>query len=192
MDSFHATQRLCLVTGFALSCVQTGWADPPHGETGQTWFSKADHTTIPLERRSRRKWGNPVIADLDRDGYLDVLLTEHAKCARLFWNNAGVCCGSAGVASFFLSLHDLTGRPEYLDFARKMNRDTMSRATRIELEDGRIGLKWTHAEHRVQPDLLQAQTGCMQGAAGIGLWLLRLDAHQTGRPFGLSLPDSPF
>ncbi|UCD75876.1 MAG: hypothetical protein JSV91_02945 [Phycisphaerales bacterium] len=109
-----------------------------------------------------------------------------------FWNNAGACCGSAGVASFFLSLHETTGRPEYLDFARKMNGDIMSRATRVELEDGRIALKWIHAEHRIQPDLLQAQTGYMQGAAGIGLWLLQLDAHETGRPFGLSFPDSPF
>src|SRR5262249_19136246 len=37
-----------------------------------------------------------------------------------FWNNVGQCCGSAGVAAFFLDLHDLTGEPGYLAFARKV------------------------------------------------------------------------
>ena len=38
------------------------------------------------------------------------------------------------------------------------------------------GLKWIQAEHRLHPDRLTAQTGLMQGAAGVGLTLLRLDA----------------
>ena len=42
-----------------------------------------------FEDRSRRKFGNPVIADLDQDGYLDILLTEHARRVELYWNNAG-------------------------------------------------------------------------------------------------------
>ena len=42
-----------------------------------------------FEDRSRRKFGNPVIADLDQDGYLDILLTEHARRVEVYWNNAG-------------------------------------------------------------------------------------------------------
>ena len=42
----------------------------------------------------------------------------------------------------------------------------------------RKGLRWVQAEHRVRPELLVAQTGYMQGAAGIGMWLLRLDAAE--------------
>jgi hypothetical protein len=37
-----------------------------------------------------------------------------------FWNNVGQCCGSAGVAEFFLSLHRITEKQEYLDFARRL------------------------------------------------------------------------
>ncbi|WP_271784138.1 CRTAC1 family protein [Aquimarina algiphila] len=45
--------------------------------------------TIPLEERSRRKFDNAVIADLDQDGYLDLLLTEHSRRVEPFWNNKG-------------------------------------------------------------------------------------------------------
>ena len=45
--------------------------------------------TVLFEDRSRRKFGNPVIADLDQDGYLDILLTEHARRVEVYWNNAG-------------------------------------------------------------------------------------------------------
>lgn len=54
------------------------------------------------------------------------------------------------------------------------------------------GLKWIQAEHRVRPDFLVAQTGLMQGAAGIGLWLLKLDAFEKGKKEKISSPDSPF
>ena len=54
------------------------------------------------------------------------------------------------------------------------------------------GLRWIQAEHRTRPDFLQAQTGLMQGAAGIGLWLLNLDAYGQKRKPGFVLPDSPF
>lgn len=52
-------------------------------------FSVAKKNVIDFEDISRRKWGNPVIADLDRDGYLDLILTEHAKHAQVFWNDDG-------------------------------------------------------------------------------------------------------
>ncbi|XMO85886.1 CRTAC1 family protein [Algibacter sp. AS12] len=49
-----------------------------------------DSEIIPLENRNRRKFDNAVIADLDQDGYLDLLLTEHSRRVELFWNNKGV------------------------------------------------------------------------------------------------------
>ncbi|QQY83302.1 CRTAC1 family protein [Tamlana sp. s12] len=45
---------------------------------------------IPLENRSRRKFDNAVVADLDQDGFLDLLLTEHSRRVEVFWNNKGV------------------------------------------------------------------------------------------------------
>jgi lantibiotic modifying enzyme len=104
-----------------------------------------------------------------------------------FWNNVGQCCGSAGVAEFFLALHRTSRRPDYLAFARRLTDNLLARG----MQDG-SGLRWTHAEHRVRPELLQAQTGFMQGAAGIGTWLLHLDGFEQGRKPLLRLPDSPY
>jgi len=54
------------------------------------------------------------------------------------------------------------------------------------------GIFWIQAEHRTRPEYLQAQTGLMQGAAGIGLWLLRYDAFLNDRVPQIILPDTPF
>ncbi len=104
-----------------------------------------------------------------------------------FWNNVGQCCGSAGVAEFFLSLHRIMGKQEYLDFARRLTSDLLKRGTRDE-----FGLRWVQAEHRTQPKLLYAQTNLMQGAAGIGLYLLHLDACEQGKRHRIVLPDCPY
>lgn len=110
------------------------------------------------------------------------------KQAPGFWNNLGQCCGSAGVADFFLDLGKLTGDAAYAAFARRVVRNLLDRATAT--PGG--GLKWVHAEHRVRPDYAYAQTGYMQGAAGIGMLLLRMDAEAKGREWRFRLPDSPF
>lgn len=104
-----------------------------------------------------------------------------------FWDNAGQCCGSAGVAEFFLDLHRQTKDPRYLAFARRMTDDLLRRATRDEK-----GTRWRSAEHRVKPDLITTQTGYMQGAAGIGMWLLHIDGFDRGQANRIVLPDSPF
>jgi len=104
-----------------------------------------------------------------------------------FWNNVGQCCGSAGVAELFLYLHRMTKKQEYLDFARRLTSDLLKKSTQDE-----TGLRWIHAEHRTRPDLLLAQTNLMQGAAGIGLWLLHLDYFEQGRKQRIVLPDCPF
>jgi lantibiotic modifying enzyme len=104
-----------------------------------------------------------------------------------FWNNVGVCCGSAGVAEFFLSLYRITHKQEYLDFAGRLTDQIMKKATLDE-----SGMRWIQAEHRSRPDFLQAQTNLMQGAAGIGLWLLHWMEHKRGEEPLIVLPDNPF
>lgn len=104
-----------------------------------------------------------------------------------FWNNVGPCCGSAGVAEFFLDLFIVTHEQSYLDFSKQVTENLMEQAT---VDD--YGIKWIQAENRKSPEQLEAQTGLMQGAAGIGLWLLHLDEYESGRPFTISLPDNPF
>jgi lantibiotic modifying enzyme len=104
-----------------------------------------------------------------------------------FWNNVGQCCGSAGVADFFLAVHQTTHDTRDLAFARRVLDDVLARAAR----DG-AGLKWLQAEHRTQPGLIVAQTGYMQGAAGIGAALLHLHRADQGHPGAIRFPDSPF
>ena len=104
-----------------------------------------------------------------------------------FWNNVSQCCGSAGVGQFMLDLHTVTRDPKYLAFAQKMTADLLARATRDD-----TGTRWVQAEHRVRPEQLVAQTGYMQGAAGIGSWLLRLDGQQRKRAAFIRFPDTPW
>ncbi len=104
-----------------------------------------------------------------------------------FWNNVSMCCGSASIAFYFLDLHELFGEKAYLDFSMEVTKNLIRRGTR----EG-DGMKWVQAEHRRRPEFLQAQTGYMQGAAGIGMWFLRLDAFQKKSRLFITLPDNPF
>lgn len=104
-----------------------------------------------------------------------------------YWNNISQCCGNAGVGEFFLSLHRIWPDRGYLDVARAAADDILDRAT-----EAGTGLKWVQAEHRVRPELLVAQTGRMQGAAGVGSFFLSLDAFAAGRSPRVTLPDSPW
>ena len=104
-----------------------------------------------------------------------------------FWNNISQCCGNIGVAQFFLDLHRTFGDEKALAFARRHLADTLRKATEV---DG--GLKWIQAENRTQPENLVAQTGFMQGAAGVGTFLLHLDAFEQKRAPAIVFPDSPF
>ena len=104
-----------------------------------------------------------------------------------YWNNFGYCCGDAGMARFFLDLYRLDEKPEQIAFARK-EADFLIRSA--EPSDG--GLKWTFAENRVSPKEVKAQTGLMQGAAGIGLTLLWLDAFDQKRDALVRMPDAPW
>jgi lantibiotic modifying enzyme len=104
-----------------------------------------------------------------------------------FWDNVGQCCGSAGVADFFLGLHALTGEPGHLRFALTVLDDILDRAVADER-----GMCWQNVEHTATPPALPAQTGWMQGAAGIGAALLRARQILTGSGAGPWLPSWPF
>lgn len=104
-----------------------------------------------------------------------------------FWNNVSSCCGSCGVVEHLVALHDRGGDTRMLDYAERIADDVIARGT----TDGG-GMKWVQAEHRTQPSLLVAQTGLMQGAAGIGLAMLHLDGARSRRRPLVVLPDSPY
>ena len=104
-----------------------------------------------------------------------------------YWNNISQCCGNCGVVEFFTSLYRTTRDAKHLAFARKVMDNALGRAT----ADG-DGLKWVQAENRVSPNVVIAQTGMMQGAAGVGLALLHLDGALKGRADRIVLPDNPW
>lgn len=52
----------------------------------QTLFAEVKDV-IPFEDMNRRKFDNPVIGDLDQDGRQDVIINEHGKGMRVFWND---------------------------------------------------------------------------------------------------------
>ena len=104
-----------------------------------------------------------------------------------FWNNVSQCCGDAGVGEFFSSMYQVTGDQAYHDFLYRIRASVVERAT----EDS-AGIRWLQAAHRTRPELVVAQTGYMQGAAGMATFLLHLDALESGRETTVVLPDSPF
>jgi len=104
-----------------------------------------------------------------------------------YWNNVSQCCGDAGVGDFFLALAGATGSGEHADFARHLGEYIMG-----EGDEDDSGFHWSQAEHRTMPEFVQAQTGWMQGAAGVGAFLLHLDGASKGRPALVRFPDSPW
>jgi lantibiotic modifying enzyme len=104
-----------------------------------------------------------------------------------FWNNISQCCGNSGVGEYFLSLQQIMPDPAYAEMVRRIAADTLHRATAAG-----DGLEWIQAENRVQPDIVVAQTGYMQGASGVGTLFLHMDAAAQQRPRPIAWPDSPF
>ena len=52
-------------------------------------------------------------------------------------------------------------------------------------------MKWTQADRRIEPHNVVAQTGLMQGAAGVGLFLIHLDAACRYQKPLVRFPDEP-
>lgn len=102
------------------------------------------------------------------------------------WQNHGQCCGDAGIGDYALFLYGSTGNEGYLNYAKKTAEFLLAHT------DSSEGNAWPMAEHRSRPDFLESQTGYMQGAAGIGSFLLHLDSVINGNPIKLIMPDTPF
>lgn len=86
--------------------------------------------TARLFYRLHRPTGDPEWAEWMQRLARGVLASGIPETATPgFWNNLGQCCGSAGVAEFFLALHQVTGKPDYLAFAKRMTAQLLGRAT---------------------------------------------------------------
>jgi lantibiotic modifying enzyme len=105
-----------------------------------------------------------------------------------FWENVSQCGGNAGLGEYFLALQRMYGNAEYGQFVQRLNDDLLGRTT-----EGSDQAWWKQSEHRVRPELLVAQTGFMQGAAGVGKYFLHVDTmEQSGAGPAVILPDAPF
>ncbi|MBB6429151.1 CRTAC1 family protein [Algisphaera agarilytica] len=76
----------------SLGLIALAFAMPPSAavageEDKAPKFAKSDNITF--EDRSRRKWDSALIADLDQNGWEDIIITEHSQRARIYWNDEG-------------------------------------------------------------------------------------------------------
>ncbi|MDR2106187.1 MAG: hypothetical protein LBP24_02125 [Coriobacteriales bacterium] len=104
-----------------------------------------------------------------------------------YWHTHCQCCGTAGFVNLFLGTWLKTGSEEFLDYATRSGKALLGDATVLE---GRA--VWYQAFSRIDPDLISADLGYMNGAAGIGVALLQLHSALAGRFITIRLPDDPF
>lgn len=104
-----------------------------------------------------------------------------------YWNNISQCCGNVGIGQYCIDLARARPSSAIKGLRERVEANTLSRAA-----DDADGLRWVQAENRVQPDNLVAQTGFMQGAAGVGSFFLQIDAFTRGRAWATPLPDTPW
>ena len=123
------------------------------------------------------------------DGALRGLLSTGAPERRSdgLWNNVSQCCGDAGIGDYALNYQHITGDSRYLDLARREAAELIARREIVG-----EGCCWPQAEHRERPSFIQAQTGYMQGAAGIGSFFTHLHTMLAGKPVKIAFPDTPF
>lgn len=149
-----------------------------HGPVGTArLFYRLQQTT------GDRKWGQVV------DELTAWLITSGApeQESAGYWNNISQCCGGVGVGQYCIDL----ARHHPTPTAAKL-RDRVVATTRSKATDDAAGLRWVQAENRAQPENLVAQTGFMQGAAGVGTFFLQLDALSRGVKWPAPLPDTPW
>lgn len=106
-----------------------------------------------------------------------------------WWNNYGRCCGDSGLGDAALLFASTPStdvqRAGYLSLAH-----ACASVVEDHSESTNGVRSWTQAEHRARPRFVQAQTGYMQGAAGIGSFLVHLATQdRIGGPVRIALPD---
>lgn len=88
-----------------------------------------------------------------------------------FWDNDGLCCGTAGVLDAVLNLAQATDEAEHLAFADRLAAALVERSEPSPVDPHHR--YWRFYEHREEPHYLDPGVGWMQGAAGIAAALFR-------------------
>jgi lantibiotic modifying enzyme len=151
-----------------------GWC---HGPPGLGWLFR--QLELAAGDPGWRTW-------LRRAARADLTSGIPARKEPGFWDNVARCCGSAGVAEFFLDLHLLEGEHADLEFAQLLVDDLLGRAITDE-----TGTRWSNYEYRIAEPDLPPETTYLQGAPGIGSTLLRLHRQLAGDPWAVGWPHAP-
>lgn len=163
------------VTGGGEDRFYLSWCHGPVG-TSRLFYRLLETTRDPQWRR----WIDELTAWLLSSG-----APEQQSAG--YWNNISQCCGHVGIGQYCIDI-GRRGWTSSLDQLRdRVAKHTLSRAT-----DDAGGLRWVQAENRVSPEDLVAQTGFMQGAAGVGTFFLQLDAFSRRQPWRAPWPDTPW
>jgi len=141
---------------------QTGWCHGPAG-TGRLFLDLYQVTGRVEYLDAARKGAAWLMAQVDPD----------AKDASFY--GVSMCCGAAGVGDYLLDLHLIAPEARTLEYAAGVGRFLIARAK----VDG-DGFKWTNYDQADDQGKIYCGTGHMIGAAGIGSFLLRLDAALRG------------
>jgi lantibiotic modifying enzyme len=165
----YVSSRLCSVGDGALVC-HTEEQQPPEFYLGQCHGPAGTTRLFALLARLTRD-----------DNYLDPIGEMYRGLRSIgapqtrswgWWNNHGRCCGDAGLGDAALLLSEAPAAPTLAYYSELANDCAEVVASQSTLTDG--ARWWLQAEHRARPRFVQAQTGFMQGAAGIGSFLLHV------------------
>jgi hypothetical protein len=83
-------QKIINVTFFVLCCLTStyGVSQSNKQNSSKNSFSE-EIKDFPRQETNLRKWDAPVVADLDQDGYPDLLINDHGFGVQVCWNNKG-------------------------------------------------------------------------------------------------------
>ncbi len=159
-------------------------ADPRDPKTVNNTLYVGTPGVVLFFLEAYRSTGNPAYLKDARAGADDLLASLSME------KDTGLYTGLAGIGFTLAETYKVTKAPVYRRGALRVVELLRERA--VKAGEGIECSETTDIISGSEPDLLVAQTGYMQGAAGIGMWLLHLDALERGHPARITLPDSPF
>jgi lantibiotic modifying enzyme len=171
----NGTRAIFHVSGGGENRYYLSWC---HGPVGTARLFARLHGITKADRW--RIWVDELTAWLVQSGAPE-------KPSDGYWNNISQCCGDVGIGQYAIDLARYSSWQVPQSLRPRVVSHLTARAT-----DDTDGLRWVQAEHRVQPENLVAQTGFMQGAAGVGTFFLQLDAFERNRRWMTPLPDTPW
>ncbi len=105
-----------------------------------------------------------------------------------FWHTIAYCCGTVGILNAFLSVWQITGDQDFLDYAIRTANQLLKDGIREELA-GAETIKWEEAYTQLESENISAPIGFYKGAAST---LLQLYSALKGDFKVSHIIDDPF